>query len=143
MSKISDGVVLVPVPIGDLVDKITILRIKTARISDPGKLANVRLELSALEQVFRDLDADMTAEMKNAIEQLHHINERLWTIEDDIRACERAGDFGDRFVALARSVYQCNDLRARIKRDVNVLMGSRLIEEKSYANNQTTTTACP
>lgn len=120
-----------PVSAGELLDKITILRIKQQRISDAGKLVNINRELSALEQVAIDLLEDPA--LTDLITQLQHINETLWHIEDDIRDCERRQDFSDRFIQLARSVYLTNDQRADTKRRINDICGSALIEEKSYA----------
>ena len=120
-----------PVSAGELLDKITILRIKQQRISDAGKLVNINRELSALEQVAIDLLGDPA--LADLIAQLQHINETLWDIEDEIRDCERRQDFSDHFVQLARSVYLTNDRRSEIKRNINIACGSLLVEEKSYA----------
>jgi hypothetical protein len=119
----------VPISAGELLDKITILRIKERRIADPEKLANVRNELRALEQVWR---AAVSLPVHEAEAQLTHVNETLWNIEDHIRDEERRKDFGPRFVELARQVYMNNDRRAEIKRAINLRLGSVLIEEKSY-----------
>ena len=123
--------ILVPISPGELLDKITILEIKLARMTDEAKLANVRLELEALAAVEATL-ATSTA-LSALRKALREVNEALWEIEDDIRDCERAGDFGSRFVELARAVYHTNDRRAALKREVNVALGSALVEEKSYA----------
>ncbi len=124
--------VLVPVSWGEIVDKITVLEIKAERLADPAKLANVTKELGELvairDQHFRDHEG-----LERLAGELKSVNERLWVIEDDIRDCERAKNFGDAFVALARSVYITNDDRARVKRQINDLLGSDLVEEKSYA----------
>jgi len=121
----------VPVSPGELLDKITILRIKSQRMSDPAKVSNVRLELRLLEQTWSDsayaktdIEADISALMK--------VNERLWVIEDDIRDKERAQAFDAEFIRLARAVYVENDERAAIKRRINTKLGSALVEEKSY-----------
>jgi hypothetical protein len=121
----------VPVSPGELLDKITILRIKSQRMSDPDKLRNVRLELDALQGTWAssayasvDLDADVNALMA--------VNERLWVIEDDIRDKERAQAFDAEFIRLARAVYIENDERAAIKRRINLTLGSTIVEEKSY-----------
>ncbi len=121
----------VPVSPGELLDKITILRIKSQRMSDPDKLRNVRLELQALQDTWSgsnyaaiDIDADVNALMA--------VNGRLWAIEDDIRDKERARAFDAEFIRLARAVYVENDERAAIKRRINVKLGSTLVEEKSY-----------
>jgi hypothetical protein len=123
--------VLVPVSPGELLDKITILRIKAARITDPAKVANVRLELELLERTWKEsgcADRDLAAEER----ALQAVNEKLWVIEDDIREKERANAFDAQFVELARAVYFSNDERAAIKRRVNLALGSRIVEEKSY-----------
>jgi hypothetical protein len=124
---------LVPISPGELIDKITILEIKSQRMSDPAKLHNVRTELTMLEETWRaspfsrtDIGAEWTG--------LREVNARLWDIEDDIREKERAGQFDARFVELARAVYVNNDERAAIKRRINTKLGSALVEEKSYAD---------
>ena len=123
--------ILVPVSAGELLDKITILRMKVARIQDAAKLANVKLELSLLEQIWKDSGA---AEHDVALEShaLQNVNERLWDIEDRIRDKEARQIFDRDFIELARAVYICNDERAAIKKRINLQLGSRLIEEKSY-----------
>ncbi len=127
------GTVLqVEVSAGELIDKITILEIKAERISDPDKLANVHRELSSLTAT-REKALDTSPELDEFTAELRRINERLWQIEDDIRDCERNGDFGERFVELARAVYRTNDRRAAAKRRINELLGSELVEEKDYA----------
>jgi len=122
---------IVPVSWGELIDKITILEIKAERIADPAKRANVARELAALNAV-RDQGRARAEGLAALTRELRQVNEALWTIEDDIRECEAKGDFGPRFVALARSVYKYNDRRAALKRRINELLGSELIEEKSY-----------
>jgi hypothetical protein len=117
---------------GELIDKITILEIKLERIKDGDKLANVRLEHDTLVKA-RDGAIEATPELDRLSSELKAANEALWDIEDDIRDCERNKDFGDAFVQLARSVYISNDKRAALKREINELLGSNLIEEKSYA----------
>jgi tetratricopeptide (TPR) repeat protein len=121
-----------PGSLGELIDKITILRIKAERISEPEKLSNVHRELKLLERSARE-DGVSGPSIDLLTGQLAAVNERLWTIEDALRACERERDFGPRFVALARSVYCENDTRAAIKRAINTLASSALVEEKSYA----------
>ena len=123
---------LVPVSVGELLDKITILEIKAARIREPGKRAHVLAELDALQAVHTSLriSAPRYAELR---ERLSGINHALWDLEDAIRDCERRADFGPAFVGLARSVYRTNDERAAVKRAINELAGSLLVEEKSYA----------
>lgn len=121
----------VPVSYGELLDKIAILQIKSERMTDPAKLANVRAELSALEQTWMAHSAAVSDIAKLRAE-LRAVNERLWAIEDDIRIKEKAQAFDEDFVRLARSVYIENDERARIKREINSALGSAYIEEKSY-----------
>ncbi len=123
--------ILVPVSPGELLDKITILRIKSARMSDPAKLANVRVELNALESTWRDSGAAAEASGDDEM-ALQRVNEALWEIEDLIRDKESAQQFDARFIALARSVYTTNDERAAIKKRINNALGSRIVEEKSY-----------
>jgi len=121
----------VPVSWGELLDKLTILAIKRARIAAPAALANVAREQEALAPIAAPaLAVDGVAAL---VADLTRVNEALWAIEDDIRAEDAAGRFGDAFVALARAVYRTNDERAAIKRRINDLLGSDLVEEKSYA----------
>ena len=120
-----------PVSFGELLDKIAILQIKSERMSDAAKLVNVRNELSALELTWMA----HPAAGHNIVElraQLKAVNERLWVIEDDIRIKEKAQEFDAEFIKLARSVYFENDDRARIKKDINLALGSSYVEEKSY-----------
>ena len=123
--------ILVPISPGELLDKITILRIKSARMTDETKLRNVRVELEALEQTWRESGAAIPAV---AVDEaaLQKVNEELWDIEDRIRDKERAGEFDAVFIELARAVYVTNDERARFKKNINTALGSRLVEEKSY-----------
>lgn len=123
--------ILVPVSYGELLDKIAILQIKSERMTDPAKLANVRKELDALEATWAAHPASRT-DIAGLREALKAVNERLWVIEDDIRLKEKAQAFDDGFVRLARSVYFENDERARIKKDINLALGSAYVEEKSY-----------
>ncbi|MGH8298449.1 MAG: DUF6165 family protein [Steroidobacteraceae bacterium] len=122
--------ILVPLSPGELLDKITILRIKTARILDAVKLANVRLELELLEKTWRD--ARFAVDISREEHALQEVNERLWDIEDRIREKEARQTFDREFIELARAVYHSNDERAAIKKRINVALGSRLVEEKSY-----------
>jgi hypothetical protein len=123
--------ILVPISPGELLDKITILRIKSARMSDAAKLANVRAELAELEKTWRSA-VGARSDVADDERALQAVNERLWVIEDDIRDKERAQAFDARFIELARSVYIENDERAAIKKRINVKLGSRIVEEKSY-----------
>jgi hypothetical protein len=129
MARMKD--ILVPISPGELLDKITILRIKSARMQDATKLANVRLELELLERTWRDSGC-ATPEVSADEQALHAVNERRWDIEDRIRDQERARTFGETFIELARAVYIENDERAAIKKRVNQKLGSRIVEEKSY-----------
>jgi len=123
--------VLVDIAPAELIDKITILAIKSERMDDEVKLENVRHELDILTanrvkviQASPELDA-LTAKLKT-------VNEALWKIEDDIRECEAAKDYSQKFIDLARAVYVSNDERANLKREINLLLGSDIVEEKSY-----------
>jgi Family of unknown function (DUF6165) len=122
----------VPISPGEMLDKITILRIKSKRMTDAQKLANVRLELSTLEETW-SASAYSKTPLQAEIDALYGVNERLWVIEDDIRDKERAQAFDAEFIRLARAVYFENDERAALKRRINVKLGSGLVEEKSYA----------
>ncbi len=123
--------ILIPISPGELLDKITILQIKSARIDDAAKVANVNTELGMLEKIWSEAVEDdeqiraLTAELKS-------VNEALWEIEDDIRDEERNNRFGDRFIELARAVYVTNDGRANAKKKVNLHLKSDIVEEKSY-----------
>lgn len=123
--------ILIEVGPGELIDKITILAIKSERMSDEAKLRNVRHELAVLD-AGRRANIPASAELTRLEAALKAVNEALWVIEDDIRQCEAEKDFGPKFVELARSVYKQNDKRAALKKDINLLTGSAIIEEKSY-----------
>ena len=117
---------------GELIDKLTILEIKLERIADAAKLKNVRHEHEVLDAVLKQ--AVPASERLAALHrELKQVNETLWVIEDDIRDHERAKNFDARFVELARAVYQTNDRRAALKRQINDLLHSSIVEEKSYA----------
>ena len=122
----------IPGAVGELIDKIAILKIKERRIDDPDKLANVRRELALLTAKLDEagLDRDDLSPLEA---ELAAVNEKLWDVEDEIRLCDKAGDFGERFVALARAVYVTNDRRAAIKREINRRCNSAIVEEKHYA----------
>jgi Family of unknown function (DUF6165) len=124
--------ILVPISPGELIDKITILQIKSARMTDATKLANVRAELTALEKTWSK-SAHASVDIKAESDALKQINEKLWVVEDDLREKERQKKFDQEFIELARAVYFTNDERAAVKRQINVKLGSKLIEEKSYA----------
>ena len=121
----------VPVSPGEVVDKITILEIKAERIADEEKLRNVRTELDLLVRVWETVSVDTEA-IPPLKETLKDINQALWDIEDQIRVKELRQEFDQEFIDLARSVYVQNDQRAAIKKQINVLLGSRIQEEKSY-----------
>jgi hypothetical protein len=123
--------ILVPISPGELLDKLTILRIKSARMTDETKLRNVRLELQLLEQTWRDSGAAIPEVAADETE-LQRVNEALWEIEDKIRDKELAREFDAEFIELARAVYVTNDERAAVKKRVNLALGSRIVEEKSY-----------
>jgi hypothetical protein len=127
---------LVPVSFGELLDKITILEIKSERMTDPAKLANVRRELEALQATWQACP-QATIDIAAPYAALKAVNERLWVIEDDIRLKESRREFDEEFIRLARSVYFENDERARLKRELNVALGSGYVEEKSYADYRT------
>ena len=134
--------VLVPVSFGELLDKMSILEIKTERMSDPDKLANVRRELDALTRTWSDCPASRQ-DITGLLDALKQVNERLWVIEDDIRMKERGQAFDDEFVRLARAVYFENDERARLKREINSALGSAYVEEKSYQDYRAPGVAAP
>lgn len=127
--------ILIPASAGELIDKITILEIKLKNIVDPVKNRNVSIELEALSKCFEEniIQSNEIEELKTNLKQ---VNSALWNIEDDIRQCEQAGEFGEKFVELARSVYRQNDKRAALKKEINIMLGSSIIEEKSYADYQ-------
>ncbi len=133
MPQTLKGTVKVEISAGDLIDKLTILQIKAERISDPDKLANVRIALRHFSDT-RDEALSQSDELARLEESLKAFNEKLWDIEDEIRNCEAAKDFGPRFIELARSVYQTNDMRARVKKQIDELFGSTITDEKSYAD---------
>lgn len=131
MSQKEAKPVMIEVGPGELIDKITILNIKSERMSDAAKLANVRHELAVLE-ASRRANLQDSADLRRLEGDLKAVNEALWVIEDDIRQCEADKDFGPKFIELARSVYKQNDKRAAIKKEINLLTGSAIVEEKSY-----------
>jgi len=128
-------IIQVPVSPGEVLDKITILEIKSERISDAGKLANVKRELVLLQASWRQ-SVDEDDMVRSIHDKLKTINEALWEIEDDIRDKERAREFDQVFIDLARSVYVTNDQRAEAKKELNVYLGSEIVEEKSYQDYQ-------
>ena len=123
---------LVEVSLGELIDKITILEIKSEQLTDANQLKNVDVELQVLNEALGK-ESNPPVQLNECRDRLKQANLSLWKIEDQIRDCERENDFGDRFIQLARSVYITNDQRAAIKREINELVGSRIVEEKSYS----------
>ena len=123
---------LVPISPGELIDKITILEIKSARMTDAAKLHNVRTELALLNETWHASAFSRQADIGEEWTRLRDVNGQLWEIEDEIRDKERAGEFDARFIELARAVYVTNDERASAKRRINTKLGSTLVEEKSY-----------
>ena len=123
----------VPIAPGELIDKITILEIKSEWLENPQALNNVRRELALLSAT-RDQHLPVSTQLTGLTTALKTINETLWVIEDDIRDCERKQDFGARFIELARSVYFSNDKRAALKKEINLLLNAELMEEKSYSD---------
>ena len=123
--------ILVEISPGEMIDKITILLIKSERIKDEVQLANVRHELGVLSEKM-DKDIPRSPDLDVLVSELKSVNEALWGIEDDIRDCEREKKYSQPFIDLARSVYTTNDKRANLKRDINLLLGSKIMEEKSY-----------
>ena len=119
------------ISIGEFFDKITILEIKNEKITDSKKLENVNYELTELRKIEKDCQLEKM-ELTALVDRLYAVNLELWNIEDQIRLSEQSNDFGNEFIELARSVYIKNDLRAKIKKDINLKSGSSLIEEKSY-----------
>jgi Family of unknown function (DUF6165) len=131
LSDTQMSLISAPVSYGELIDKVTILEIKSERMTDAAKLANVRDELQLLNGLWAE-DAASAADISAERAELKRINEALWEIEDEIRLKERDQAFDDRFIELARAVYHTNDKRAAVKRAINLKLGSRLVEEKSY-----------
>ena len=120
-----------PVSYGEILDKITILEIKQQHITDAEKLKNVRHELNLLTDTWNK-NVRQTSKISRLKEQLKQVNQSLWNIEDNIRIKESKKEFDDEFIQIARSVYYENDKRADVKKQVNLLLGSELVEEKSY-----------
>ena len=124
-------IVKIPVSVGELVDKITILEIKSKKIKDIKKLSNIKLELKLLNKFFKKkkLNTKLIKKLKN---YLYNVNLKLWNVEDKLRDHEYKNKFNQNFVKLARKVYFLNDKRSKIKKDINESVGSKIIEEKSY-----------
>lgn len=126
----------VEVSLGEFLDKLTILEIKSERIQDPAKLANVRRQLDRLREAWRAANHD-TGPVSGALQDLKRVNEELWDIENRIRAKESEGAFDEEFIELARAVYRTNDRRAAISRELNRVLESELMDEKSYQVRET------
>ncbi len=122
---------LAPLSVGELIDKITILKIKQKKASDKDKLNNINHELDELETTWKNEKAP-ELDISDLFDQLTEVNEALWKIEDDIRAKEAVNTFDQEFIELARSVYKQNDRRAELKKEINLRSGSALVEEKLY-----------
>ena len=132
-TEIGDAkMIKVTLSVGELIDKITILQIKNKFIKNKDQLKNINNELSILEPLLKKNKLN-TPEINQLLSELYKVNMELWEIEDKIREKERKSDFKDEFITLARSVYITNDKRAKIKKNINLISGSQLIEEKSYA----------
>jgi len=123
--------ILVPISVGELIDKISILKIKEKKITNKNKQKNIIKELNFLEKIYKS-NIKKNKKLDHYEKQLIKINKILWEIEDKIRNCESKRDFKETFIKLARSVYINNDKRSKIKREINTITGSNLIEEKSY-----------
>jgi hypothetical protein len=123
--------ILAPISVGELIDKITILRIKRERIRAAPARANIDRELDRLREIRAGSSLDL-ADLAALEEELLRVNGRLWDVEDEVRSLEQSGDFGERFIELARSVYRLNDQRSMLKRRINEVTGSAIVEEKSY-----------
>ena len=125
--------ILAEISVGELFDKITILNIKTKKISDNDKLQNIQTELKILEEQSKKIDVSDINSINELVSQLQHINEDLWDIENQKRECEAKKDFGEIFIKLSRDVHFKNDIRAQIKKEINLLSNSQIVEEKEYS----------
>ncbi len=135
--QLQGATIRVDVAPGEVIDKITILEIKQQRIRDQEKQRNVTTELNVLHEAVR-CHLDCTEQLQQIQDELRDVNGQLWDIEDEIRICERDKQFGPRFIELARAVYQTNDRRAALKRQINELLGSAIVEEKDYQDYSST-----
>jgi len=125
--------ILAEISVGELFDKITILNIKTKKISDNDKLQNIQTELKILEVQSKKIDVSDINSLNELVSQLQQINEDLWDIENQKRECEAQKDFGEIFIKLSRDVHFKNDIRAQIKKEINLLSNSQIVEEKEYS----------
>ena len=121
----------IPISVGELVDRITILRLKKEKLDEREKIANVELELAHLEEILEREVGDLKG-IESLVARLHDVNAHLWEIEDELRDLEAVQNFGVRFIEMARQVYQFNDERYRLKRAISDHYGSMFVEEKSY-----------
>ena len=125
--------VLAEISVGELFDKITILNIKTNKIDDEQKLKNIYLELNTLKEQTSKIDIPDKTSLEDLVSKLQSINEELWDIENFKRECEANKDFGERFIKVSRDVHFKNDIRAKIKKEINLLSNSIIVEEKEYS----------
>jgi hypothetical protein len=125
--------ILAEISVGELFDKITILNIKTKKISDNDKLQNIQTELKILEEQSKKINVSDINSLNELVSQLQQINEDLWDIENQKRECEAQKDFGEIFIKLSRDVHFKNDIRAQIKKEINLLSNSQIVEEKEYS----------
>ena len=125
--------ILAEISVGELFDKITILNIKTKKISDSDKLQNIQTELKILEEQSKKINVSDINSLNELVSQLQQINEDLWDIENQKRECEAQKDFGEIFIKLSRDVHFKNDIRAQIKKEINLLSNSQIVEEKEYS----------
>ena len=125
--------ILAEISVGELYDKITILNIKLKKINDPNKLKNIKIELNALSEQSNKIVIKDDKILKKYVQELQEINEELWDIENTKRECEANKEFGDIFIKLSRDVHFKNDIRASIKKEINLLSDSKITEEKEYS----------
>ena len=124
--------ILAEISVGELFDKITILNIKLKKINDPKKLKNVKIELDSLKKQSKKINLTDNETLKKYVQKLQDINEELWDIENNKRECEANKDFGENFIEISRNVHFKNDIRANVKKEINLLFDSKINEEKEY-----------
>ena len=125
--------ILAEISVGELFDKITILNIKLKKINDPKKLKNVKTELDSLKEQSNKINFTDNETLKKHVQKLQDINEELWDIENNKRECEANKDFGEKFIEISRNVHFKNDIRAAVKKEINLLSDSKINEEKEYS----------
>ena len=125
--------ILAEISVGELFDKITILNIKLKKINDPMKLKNVKTELDSLKELSNKINLKDNETLKKYVQKLQDINEELWDIENNKRECEANKDFGEKFIEISRNVHFKNDIRASVKKEINLLSDSKINEEKEYS----------